>query len=56
MWSRPRGLFFWLCLILVLFTVAMKPVEFAHTINSAIHDVSAFFNGLHAFLNNLGST
>ncbi|MFK0181820.1 hypothetical protein ACIQVR_38390 [Streptomyces xanthochromogenes] len=56
MWARPRGIFFWLCLVIVLFTVAVKPVEFAHVITGALHDVNAFFSGLGDFLSALGTS
>ncbi|MFF3641081.1 hypothetical protein [Streptomyces sp. NPDC002564] len=56
MWARPRGLFFWLCLVIVLFTVAVKPVEFAHVITGVLRCVGAFFSGLRHFLNALATT
>ncbi|MFF3981046.1 hypothetical protein [Streptomyces sp. NPDC001828] len=55
MWARPRGLFFWLCLVIVLFTVAVKPVQFAHVITNVFHGVGAFFSGLCDFLDALGA-
>ncbi|GCD41912.1 hypothetical protein [Streptomyces paromomycinus] len=53
MLSTPRGLLFWLVLIILLFCIAIAPVQTAHTVIGLIHAIGKFFAGLKAFLETL---
>jgi hypothetical protein len=53
MFYRPRGLLFWLLLIILLFIIAVAPVDFAQAVMAAGTAVGRFFVGLRAFLETL---
>ncbi|MFF7730930.1 hypothetical protein [Streptomyces sp. NPDC008001] len=50
MLSRPRGLFFWLVVIIVLFFIATAPVATAHAILAVSRAVITLFTGLKTFM------
>ncbi len=51
----PRGLLFWFVLIILLFCIAIAPVQTARTVLGIIHATGKFFAGLKAFLDTLAS-
>ncbi|GHE43670.1 hypothetical protein GCM10018785_11540 [Streptomyces longispororuber] len=53
MLSAPRGLLFWLVLIILLFVIAVAPVESAHFFLDLVHAIEKFFTGLRKFLETL---
>ncbi|MET9549939.1 hypothetical protein ABZY36_32190 [Streptomyces sp. NPDC006627] len=50
MFYRPRGLLFWLLLIIFLFIVATAPTDFAQAVMAVYDAIKKFFIGLGEFL------
>ncbi|MFK8850115.1 hypothetical protein [Streptomyces sp. Ac-502] len=55
MLSRPRSLFFWLVLIIVLFIIASAPAKSARALLAAYHGVVHFFESIQIFVSTLGA-
>ncbi|MEU5129220.1 hypothetical protein J7W19_28675 [Streptomyces mobaraensis NBRC 13819 = DSM 40847] len=55
MLSRPRGLFFWLVVIILLFLIATAPVATAHTILAVWRSIVTLFTGLKIFISVLSA-
>ncbi|MEV4741580.1 hypothetical protein [Streptomyces sp. NPDC049555] len=55
MLSRPRGLFFWLVVIIFLFFIATAPVATAHAILAVWRAVITLFTGLKTFMSVLSA-
>lgn len=55
MLSTPRGLLFWLVLIILLFLIAIAPVQTAHTLIDLAHGIGKFFTGLKKFVETLSA-
>ncbi|MEU7148785.1 hypothetical protein AB0B15_12205 [Streptomyces sp. NPDC045456] len=53
MLSAPRGLLFWFVLIVLLFLIAIAPVQTAHTLIDIVHGIGRFFLGLKKFIETL---
>ncbi|MEU1132351.1 hypothetical protein ABZ383_21235 [Streptomyces sp. NPDC005900] len=56
MLSTPRGALFWLILIILLFLIAIAPIQAAHVFLEVIHAISKFFAGLKAFIETLSAS
>ncbi|MEU5583438.1 hypothetical protein ABZ791_38025 [Streptomyces huasconensis] len=56
MLSAPRGLLFWFVLIVLLFIIAIAPVQAAHALIDVLHGIGKFFAGLKAFLETLSES
>ncbi|MGA5169631.1 MULTISPECIES: hypothetical protein [Streptomyces] len=56
MLSTPRGPLFWLVLIILLFLIAIAPVQTAHTFLDIVHGIEQFFNGLKQFIQTLSTS
>ncbi|MFF3272452.1 hypothetical protein ACFYWU_16225 [Streptomyces chrestomyceticus] len=55
MLSTPRGLLFWLVLIILLFLIAIAPVQTARTFIDLAHGIGKFFRGLKTFIETLSA-
>ncbi|WP_185836829.1 hypothetical protein [Streptomyces sp. WAC 06783] len=56
MLSTPRGLLFWIVVIILLFLIAIAPVQTAHTLIDIAHALGKFFTGLKKFVETLSAT
>ncbi|GGY09874.1 hypothetical protein GCM10010358_73180 [Streptomyces minutiscleroticus] len=56
MLSRPRSLLFWLVLIILLYIIAIAPIEFAHAIVNVWQKAEAFFTSLAVFVHTLAAS
>ncbi|MFY4722939.1 hypothetical protein [Streptomyces sp. LaBMicrA B280] len=55
MLSAPRGLLFWLVVIILLFLIAIAPVQTAHALINLVHGIERFFTGLRKFVETLSA-
>ncbi|MEU1328500.1 hypothetical protein [Streptomyces sp. NPDC005865] len=55
MLSAPRGILFWLFLVVVLFLITTAPVQSAHVLADVVHAIGQFFTGLKTFVETLRS-
>ncbi|MEU1073654.1 MULTISPECIES: hypothetical protein [unclassified Streptomyces] len=53
MYSRPRGLLFWLLLVITLFAIATAPLQIAHAVLAVYHGTETFFTSFSLFLKTL---
>ncbi|WP_199930972.1 hypothetical protein [Streptomyces sp. CB02923] len=56
MLSAPRGLLFWLILVVLLFLIAIAPAQTAHTLIDIVHGIGRFFTGLKKFVETLSAS